>query len=111
MRSLVVTLLLLGLAVGGANAQAPDFQQSLQAAATLRLAALQAAPEIAVTPPGVADLAAPRGSRRERSLGTTLMIAGGAAILVGAIAGGGGGTALIIGGMVCAGYGLYIYQP
>jgi len=28
---------------------------------------------------------------------------------VGAIAGGGGGTVLIVGGVVCAGYGVYLY--
>ena len=37
------------------------------------------------------------------------MLTGGGAVLVGALAGGSGGTVLIVGGVVCAGYGFYLY--
>lgn len=91
-----------------AQTAAPPFEPSLRASVALELAARRA------RVPGTAlkvadDVVAPlRSSKHDK--GVTLMIIGGAAVVVGAIAGGGGGEVLIGGGLVCAGYGLYLYS-
>jgi predicted phage tail protein len=105
--ALVVPFLLLAPSVAAAQTAAPPFELSLRASAALELAARRA------RAPGTAlkvadDVFAPR-RRSKQSEGATLMILGGAAVVVGAIAGGGGGTVLIVGGLVCAGYGVYLY--
>jgi hypothetical protein len=106
--ALLVALLLVTPNLTTAQTAAPPFEPSLRASAALELAARRA------RTPGMAlrvadDVLAPlrRGKQGE---GETLMIIGGAAVLVGAIAGGGGGEVLIVGGLVCAGYGLYLYN-
>jgi hypothetical protein len=82
------------------------FDAAIRASAALRFAGR--VPATTVTAPRVADdvLVVRRGARSE---GATLMIIGGAAVVVGALAGGSGGTLLIVGGVVCAGYGFYLY--
>jgi hypothetical protein len=110
MRPLALALLLLPVAPGLVTAQGDGapYDQAIRASAALELAVRQSLRTAALHAP-VAEgvLAARRTSQRGE--GVTLMIIGGAAVLVGAIAGGGGGTALIVGGVVCAGYGFYLY--
>jgi hypothetical protein len=91
-----------------AQTAAPPFEPSLRASVALELAARRArAPGLALR---VADDVLAPLRRSKQGEGETLMIIGGAAVLVGAIAGGGGGEVLIVGGLVCAGYGLYLYN-
>lgn len=106
-RTLVVLFLLLLPSATAAQTTTPPFEPSLRASAALDLAARRARlPATALQV--AADVVAPRRRGREGE-GETLMILGGAAVVVGAIAGGGGGTVLILGGLVCAGYGFYLY--
>ena len=113
MRSLALALLLLPVAPALVSAQSDGapYDQAIRAAAALELAARQSLSTTATTarhaPVAEGVLAARRTAKQ--SEGVTLMIIGGAAVLVGAIAGGGGGTALIVGGVVCAGYGFYLF--
>ena len=91
-----------------AQIAAPPFESSLRASVALELAARRArAPGTALRVAN--DVVAPLRSRKHDE-GVTLMIVGGAAVLVGAIAGGGGGEVLIGAGLVCAGYGVYLYS-
>jgi predicted phage tail protein len=103
----LVVLFLLLARLAAAQTATPPFEVSLRASVALELAAQRAAGHrTAFT---VADdVLAPR-RRGKQDEGVTLMILGGAAVLVGALAGGGGGTVLIVGGLVCAGYGVYLY--
>jgi hypothetical protein len=57
----------------------------------------------------LADLGA-LATRRQRSTGKTLMLVGGGVLLAGLLAGGDGGTFLVVGGVVCAGYGFLLYE-
>jgi predicted phage tail protein len=105
--TLVVAFLLLAASHAAAQTATPPFEVSLRASAALELAAQRALAHR--TAFKVADdVVAPR-RRGKHEEGVTLMILGGAAVVVGAIAGGGGGTVLIVGGLVCAGYGVYLY--
>ena len=90
-------------------AQQPSFDGEIHAAAALGLTsrALPSGPALSLSLPEAPPLARPR--RHDKSLGVTLMLIGGGAVVVGAIAGGGGGTVLVVGGLVCAGYGFYLY--
>ncbi|HUK19996.1 MAG TPA: hypothetical protein VLV45_00405 [Gemmatimonadales bacterium] len=105
----IVTLALLMAMVGmvQAQAQTPQFAPAVRAAAMLRAAALTPSNAARLEPFGGAGAQA--GSNRHE-MGTTLMIAGGAAVLIGAIVGGGGGAALIVGGLAAGGYGYYLFQ-
>jgi predicted phage tail protein len=106
-RALVVPFLLLAPSLAAAQAAPPPFELSLRASAALELAARRArAPAAALK---LADDAIAPRRRGKQGEGVTLMILGGAAVVVGAIAGGGGGTVLLVGGLVCAGYGVYLY--
>jgi hypothetical protein len=110
MRPLAFALLLLPLAPARMTAQgAAPYDQAIRAAAALDLAARRALASPARHAPVAEGVLAAR-RRSERREGATLMIIGGAAVLIGAIAGGGGGTVLIVGGVVCAGYGFYLYS-
>ncbi len=105
--TLVVAFLLLAASHAAAQTATSPFEVSLRASAALELAAQRALAHRTVFK--VADdVVAPR-RRGKHDEGVTLMILGGAAVVVGAIAGGGGGTVLIVGGLVCAGYGVYLY--
>ncbi|HUL49518.1 MAG TPA: hypothetical protein VLT79_05820 [Gemmatimonadales bacterium] len=106
MRIMVFALLLAGFAAARAEGQSTEFAPAIHAAAALRLASSPGSAEqsLAFTlEPAV------KKKNKNRSLSATLMLVGAGAILVGAIAGGGGGTVLIVGGVVCAGYGVYLY--
>ncbi len=110
MRLAGLTLVLVLAAPGVARTQGPvgpAFDHEIRAAATLGLVprALSSAPVLPL--PEAPPLA--RSRRHDKSLGVTLMLIGGGAVVVGAVAGGGGGTVLIVGGLVCAGYGFYLY--
>ncbi len=110
MRSLALALLLLPVAPALVSAQSDGapYDQAIRAAAALELAARQSLSTTARHAPVAEGVLAARRTAKQ-SEGVTLMIIGGAAVLVGAIAGGGGGTALIVGGVVCAGYGFYLF--
>ena len=105
MRICVLGLLLSVVAISRAVSQRPEFENVARARATLRLAA--GTPALAR-----AAFALPVARRRshKRDLGETLMVVGGIAFLSGVIAGGDAGTVLIAGGLVTAGYGLYLYE-
>jgi len=106
--ALVVPLLLVTPHLAAAQTPAAPFEPSLRASVALELASRRArAPGTALK---VADDVLAPLRRGKQGEGETLMIIGGAAVLVGAIAGGGGGEVLIVGGLVCAGYGLYLYN-
>lgn len=109
---LVALALLLGLVVPARtvaqDAHAP-YEQAIRTTAAFELAARQALVSQATHTPVADDVLAPRRSHN-KSEGVTLMIIGGAAVVVGAIAGGGGGEVLIAAGLICAGYGLYVYS-
>jgi hypothetical protein len=105
MRIMVFALLLAGFAAARADAQSAEFVPAIHAAAALR--ALSA--PTALAQPLAPTLEPAVRKNKNRSLSATLMLIGAGAILVGAIAGGGGGTVLIVGGVVCAGYGVYLY--
>lgn len=45
-----------------------------------------------------------------RARGTRFMIGGAVAVLVGSVIGGDGGTLFVVGGLVAAGYGFYLYH-
>ncbi len=110
MRTLIVIAGLAVLAPWRVPAQSPPFAQGLRAAAALELMARDARPPLVSVPhPSFSAAAVVRSSRHQRATGETLMIIGGAAVVIGAIAGGGGGDVLIVGGVVCAGYGFYLY--
>jgi hypothetical protein len=110
LRPLALALLLLPVAPALVTAQsdAVPYDQAIRASAALARAARQSLSTAALHAPVAEGVLAARRTTK-RSEGVTLMIIGGAAVLVGAIAGGGGGTALIVGGVVCAGYGFYLY--
>lgn len=100
-------MLLVAVSRAAAQTAAPPFEPALRASAALELATRRArAPDAALK---VADDVVALRRRGNQSEGVTLMILGGAAVVVGAMAGGGGGTVLVIGGLVCAGYGVYLY--
>lgn len=112
MRTLAGVVLLLILAAGRSGAQTPLLDQELRAAAALQ-GRVQASSGVA--DPGLQvrslRLALPATTaRRQHALGETLLLIGGGAVVVGAISGGGGGTVLIVGGIACAGYGVYLLQ-
>ncbi len=93
-----------------ARAQEAPFDHAIRASAALQLAARPALEPAALQPSFVEDAAAQRRRRpKKKSTGVTLMIIGGSAVVVGAIAGGTGGGLLVIGGLVCGGYGFYLY--
>ena len=104
MRTLAIVLMLSAVAVR-ARAQESAYGQSIHAAAALRLAATSGpdAQPLAVTMQPAA------GKSDKRQIGSLLILIGIGAIATGAVAGGGGGTALIVGGVVCAGYGIYLH--
>ncbi|HUL48383.1 MAG TPA: hypothetical protein VLT79_00055 [Gemmatimonadales bacterium] len=104
MRTLAIVLVLSAVALR-AEAQQDAFAPSIQAAAALGLAAAPApnAPTLAVT------MEPATGKSDKRQIGSLLILIGVGAIATGAVAGGGGGTALIVGGVVCAGYGIYLH--
>ncbi len=109
MRPLALALLLsVAPALLTAQGDPAPYDQAIRASAALQLAARQSLGSRALHAPVAEGVLASRRTSR-KSEGATLMIIGGAAVLVGAIAGGGGGTALIVGGVVCAGYGFYLY--
>jgi hypothetical protein len=86
------------------------FDRAIRASAALQLAARPALEPAAFQPAFVEDAAQQRRRRpKKKSTGVTLMIIGGSAMVVGAIAGDTGGGLLVIGGLVCAGYGFYLY--
>ena len=105
-RFVPVVLLLIG-APTLAVAQTQQFEGAMRASAALRLAARSFAGSPA--PSYSAGDAVALRRRSQKQTGVTLMLIGGGAVLVGALAGGGGGTVLIVGGVVCAGYGFYLY--
>lgn len=113
MRLAVPVFLLLIAAPPLALAQTSQFDGAIRAAAALQLAARSVpgspAPAAAPNPAYLAGDALVLRRRSEKQTGVTLMLIGGGAVLVGALAGGGGGTVLIVGGVVCAGYGFYLY--
>lgn len=98
-------MLLVAVSLAAAQTAAPPFELALRASAALELATRRAR-DAALK---VADDVVALRRRGNQSEGVTLMILGGAAVVVGAMAGGGGGTVLVIGGLVCAGYGVYLY--
>jgi hypothetical protein len=109
-RPLALALLLALVAPATSAAQGPGavYGQAIRASAALRLAAQQGLASRAVGPRVADGVDALRRSTKKNE-GVTLMIVGGAAVLVGAIAGGGGGNALMVGGVVCAAHGFYLY--
>jgi hypothetical protein len=52
----------------------------------------------------------PAALQSRRARGTRWMIGGAVAVVVGSVVGGDGGTLLIVGGVVAAGYGFYLYH-
>ena len=110
MRTVVIAALLVGLALGRAQAQTPQFDGALRASVALQQAAGIGASHIAVPEPAVITFAAPQSRSERRSLGTTLMIIGGIGIVAGAVTGGSGGAVLLVGGLACAGYGFYVFN-
>jgi hypothetical protein len=65
--------------------------------------------------PGILDEAdpatiLPAALQDRRARGTRWMIGGAVAVVVGSVLGGDGGTLLIVGGVVAAGYGFYLYH-
>ncbi len=109
MRTLIVIAALAGLAPSRAPAQSPQLESTLRAAAALELAARRGMPPLPPRPSASADLTA-LATRHQRSTGKTLMIVGGAAVVAGLLVGDGGGTFLVVGGVVCAGYGFLLYE-
>ncbi len=107
MRLIVAVFLLLIAAPPLAVAQTSQFDGEIRAAAALQLAA-RSVPGSPAPSYLAADALALR-RRSQKQTGVTLMLIGGGAVLVGALAGGSGGTVLIVGGVVCAGYGFYLY--
>src|SRR5436190_9290615 len=107
MRLIVAVFLLLIAAPPLAVAQTSQFDGEIRAAAALQLAARSVPGSPA--PSYLAGDALALRRRSQKQTGVTLMLIGGGAVLVGALAGGSGGTVLIVGGVVCAGYGFYLY--
>lgn len=110
MRTVIVAMLLVLLVPAFAAAQQPagPYDQAMRASAALQVAAAQALAPAVDRPVVAEDALAPR-RRGKKAEGVTLMLIGGGAVVVGAIAGGGGGAVLIVGGVICAGYGFYLY--
>jgi hypothetical protein len=102
-------LLLLVLAARGSAAQTP-LDGGLRAAAALQAAASAATPSLALEDPGYRLALPVQTTHQKHALGETLLIVGAGAVVVGAVAGGGGGTVLILGGVACAAYGVYLLQ-
>jgi hypothetical protein len=103
--AIVVLFLVAAPRVG--RGQEPSLDRAMRASVEVGLAARSVAGGPVWGLPAAPPLAPRR--RHDRSLGVTLMLIGGGAVVVGAVTGGGGGTVLVVGGLVCAGYGFYLY--
>jgi len=110
MRILAGIALLLVLATVPSSAQAPLLDQELHAAAALQASVAAATTQDPALVPTFRLAPIPAGTRKQHALGETLLLVGAGAVLVGAISGGGGGTVLVVGGVACAAYGVYLVQ-
>jgi hypothetical protein len=104
MRLVAILALLACAAAPRTAAQTPSYDESLRALAAIELAGRTPAVQ-AHTPAPPADLFEQRRRRARRAPGTVFLIVGGAVAVAGILA---DEDILIIGGVVVAGYGLYL---